>query len=383
MTEGDEETAPSSPPDDGIVAPAAMMAAAVGTGDRRRGVSNVVSVATVGLFALAVLYTLYIARVLILPIVLAVFLSFILWPLVRGLRRLYVPEALGALLVLTTLTASFGYGIYALSGPAASWLESAPQALYRIELRLRTVKQTVEDVEAATNRVEEIASGSDDPKRQEVTLRGPSLVSLMWTNAGGIIASCFIILVLAFFLLASGDLFLNKCLRVLPTRRDRYMLLAMARELQDTISGYLLTVTLINAALGVAVGVAMALCGLPNAVLWGVMAATFNFVPYIGSAVGITCVAAASLITFDTLSQAITPPAVYLMLTTLEAYLLTPAVLSRRFTLNPLVVLVSLLFWGWIWGVPGALLAMPIIVTLRIVCDYVPSLATIGEFLSN
>ena len=192
-----------------------------------------------------------------------------------------------------------------------------------------------------------------------------------------------VVLVLTYFLLASGDLFLRKCLSALRTKRDRQLLLEMARELQNNISGYLLTVSLINAGLGVAVAVLMALYGLPNALLWGALAFGLNFIPYIGATVGIGCVAAASLITFDTLGHAVAPPATYLALTTIEAYLVTPAVLSRRFTLNPVVVLIALLFWGWIWGIPGALIAMPILMTVKIVCDYVPSLATFGEFLSN
>jgi predicted PurR-regulated permease PerM len=198
-----------------------------------------------------------------------------------------------------------------------------------------------------------------------------------------VLAGIGVVLVLAYFLLASGDLFLRKCMNVLHTKRDRQLLLKMARELQDSISGYLLTVSLINAGLGVAVAVVMALYGLPNALLWGAIATVFNFVPYIGASVGIGCVAAASLITFDTLGHALAPPATYLALTTVEAYLVTPAVLSHRFTLNPVVVLIALLFWGWLWGIPGALIAVPILMTAKIVCDYVPSLATFGEFLSN
>lgn len=380
----------SEPPSDreeGVTAPAAVIAAALEpsapsaspTGAAERGTR----VAVIGLFVLAVLYTLFAARVLLLPIVLAVLLSFILWPVVRGLRRLRVPEALGALVVLAGMTLAVGYAFYALSGPAASWVATAPQALRRIEARLRVVKETVADVQEATSRVEQIATVVGGDAERVVALQGASLSSLLLASTSEVVATSVIILVLTYFLLASGDLFLRKCMRVLPTRRDRDLLEAMARELQESVSGYLFAVTLINAGLGVAVAAAMALVGLPNALLWGAIAATFNFVPYIGSAVGIACVAAASLVTFPTLDQALAPPAVYLLLTMVEAYLVTPAVLSRRFTLNPVVVLVGLLFWGWIWGIPGALIAMPLVMTIKIVCDYVPSLATVGEFLSN
>lgn len=374
---------PSPAADDGVTAPAAVIAAALEPAADAAGGGRAVRVAVVGLFALAVLYTLFAARILLLPIVLAILLSFILWPVVRALRRLRIPEALGALLVLAGMTVAAGYAVYALSGPATTWLAAAPQALRRIEQRLQVVKDTVADVQAATSRVEQIATVSGGDAPTVVAVQGASLSSLLLASTGEIIATGVIILVLAYFLLASGDLFLRKCLRVMPTRRDRDLLVAMAQELQNSISGYLFTVTLINAGLGVAVAAAMALLGLPNALLWGAIAAAFNFVPYIGAAVGIACVAAASLITFGTLGEAIVPPAVYLLLTTIEAYLVTPAVLSRRFTLNPVVVLVGLLFWGWIWGIPGALIAMPLVMTVKIVCDYVPALGTVGEFLSN
>lgn len=365
-----------------VTAPAAVIAAALEPATPARG-ERAVRVAIVGLFILAVLYTLFAARVLLLPIVLAILMSFILWPVVRGLRRLRVPEAVGALVVLVGMTLTVGYAVYALSGPAASWLATAPQALRRIETRLRVVKETVADVQAATSRVEQIATVGGGDAERVVAVQGASLSSLLLASTSEVVATSVIILVLAYFLLASGDLFLRKCMRVLPTRRDRDLLVAMARELQESISGYLFAVTLINAGLGVAVAAAMALLGLPNALLWGAIAAAFNFVPYIGSAVGIACVAAASLVSFPTLGEALLPPAVYVLLTTIEAYLVTPAVLSRRFTLNPVVVLVGLLFWGWIWGIPGALIAMPLVMTIKIVCDYVPSLATVGEFLSN
>ncbi len=372
--------------DDGVSTTAAILAAATESGDEFPGLSaraGTLSVAIVGLFVLALLYTLYVARALVLPIVLAVLLSFILWPIVRLLRTLRIPEGVGALIVVVGLASVIAYGAYALSGPAASWLAAAPQALQRIEVRLRTVRETVADMQETTTRVEQMANVGGDPKPVVAVQQGSSLSSLVIASTGQVLANFGVVLVLAYFLLASGDLFLNKCLHVMPTRRDRKMLLDMARQLQNHISGYLFTVSVINAGLGVAVAIVMALYGLPNALLWGALAAAFNFVPYIGAAVGIVCVAAASLITFNTLGHALAPPATYLALTTVEAYLVTPAVLSHRFTLNPVVVLVGLLFWGWIWGIPGALIAVPMLMTMKIVCDYVPSLSTLGEFLSS
>lgn len=370
-----------STPDDGVSAPVAVLASAAESAAELPPPERV-GFAVVGLFVLAVLYTLFIARVLILPIVLAILLSLVLWPIVRLLRRARIPEPLGALFVLLGIAAVTAYGVYALSGPASTWFAAAPQALRRIETRLRVVKETVADVQAATSRVEQMATVGE-PAKVVAVQGGSTWSSLILASTSEVLAGLGVILVLTYFLLASGDLFLRKCMRALPTRRDRQLLLAMATELQGHISGYLLTVSLINLGVGVGVAIAMAFYGLPNPLLWGALAATFNFVPYIGAGFGIACVAAASLITFDTLGQALAPPATYLAITTVEAYIVTPAVLSHRFTLNPVVVLIALLFWGWIWGVAGALLAMPMLMTAKIVCDYVPGLKTFGEFLSN
>jgi predicted PurR-regulated permease PerM len=210
---------------------------------------------------------------------LAILLSFILWPIVASSAVSTFRKRWG-IVVLLGLASVLGYRVYALSGPAASWIAAAPQALPRIEARLRVVKETVADVQEATNRVEQMATVGGNEKKQVVAVQqGPSLSSLLLASTWELLAGFGVILVLAYFLLASGDLFLRKFMHALPTRRDRQMLLKMARELQDHISGYLFTVTLINAGVGVGVAIAMAIYGLPNALLWGALAASFNFVP--------------------------------------------------------------------------------------------------------
>lgn len=338
-------------------------------------------IALVGLFGLAVLYTLFVARVLLLPVVLAILTRFILWPIVRGLKRLRIPEGLGALIVLAGLGAGFAWGAYALSGPAAIWLQAAPQALRRIEARVRVVKETVQDVRQATDRVEKLATVGDEPP--VVAVQGPGLATILLTGTWNVAATAGMVLILTYALLASGDLFLRKLITALPTFREKKRVVAMSREMQDSISAYLLTVSLINAGLGVAVALAMYGLGMPNPMLWGVLAATLNYIPYLGAATGIAIVAAVSLITFDTLGRAAAAPGAYLLLAAVEGYLVTPLIHSRRFTLNPVVVLLGLFFWGSIWGIPGALLAVPLLVTLRILCDYVPSLHVVGEFLGS
>jgi predicted PurR-regulated permease PerM len=341
-----------------------------------------IAVAVTGLFVLGVLYTLYFARVVVLPVVLASLLSFILSPIVRWLRRRGLPDAVGALAVLAVLSSASIYGAYTLSAPAIEWLDTAPQAFRRIEDRLRFVRSTVAEVTETTDRMEKLAGVSDDDTRV-VTVRGKRLSEILFAGTWNFIAAMGIVLILAYFFLASGDLFLRKLVRAVPRLSDKKRAVEIARSIEDSVSAYLFTVSLINAGLGLAVGAALWWAGMPNPVLWGVVAAMANFVPYVGQVVAIAFVAAVAVLSFDSLGQALVPPALYFVFNTVEAYLVTPVILSRRFTLNPVTVLLGLLFWGWIWGIPGALLAVPLLVTFKILCDNLKALQPIGELLGG
>lgn len=338
--------------------------------------------ALIGLFVLAVLYTLHFARVLIEPIVLAALLSFLLAPVVRLLRRVGVPEGLGALAVLLVITVGCVYSAYTLSAPAAEWLDAAPNAFNRLESRLRSIKNTVAEVTETTARVEKLAGVAEDGPHV-VTVRGKRLGEILLGEVWNFMALLGIVLVLAYFLLASGDLFLRKLVRAVPRFSDKKRAVEIARAIEESVSAYLLAVSLINAGLGVAVGTTLWLVGMPNPVLWGVVAMVANFIPYLGAATAITFVGAVAVISFDSLGQALVPPALYLFLNTVEAYIVTPLILSRRFTLNPVAVLLGLLFWGWIWGIPGALLAVPLLVSFKILCDHLESLHAIGDLLGG
>jgi predicted PurR-regulated permease PerM len=190
-------------------------------------------------------------------------------------------------------------------------------------------------------------------------------------------------LVLLYLLLASGDLFLQKLVHVMPTLGDKKRAVEISHEIQQNISNYLLSVTLINVGLGVIVSGGLYFMGVPNAVMWGIFVAILNFVPYFGPVAGITLLAAVGILTFETsLWRALLPPAWYLLLHLLETNLVTPVLLGRRFTLNPVVIFVSLIFWTWLWGVPGALLSLPILVSIKVISDHIPALSSVSEVLS-
>jgi predicted PurR-regulated permease PerM len=340
------------------------------------------SIAITGLFVLAILYTIYFARAFLLPIVIAVLLDFLLSPVIRGLKRLRIPEPVGAALVVLTLLGVLGGGVYSLAGPAQTWMARAPQSLERLQTRLRELRQPVEEVTRTAERVEaatEVRKGGTP----EVVVRGPRLSERLFGSTQLFVASALETLVLLYFLLAVGDLFLQKLIRVLPQFKDKKMAVSIARETEASISTYLFTVTLVNLGLGAVVTLVMLAVGMPNAVLWGALAALAEFIPYLGSATLLGTLALAGLVTFPSIGHALLVPASYLAVNVVQSNFVTPVILGRRLTLNPVAILVGLIFWWWMWGVAGAFIAVPLLATLKIFCDHIESLAPIGEFLGD
>jgi predicted PurR-regulated permease PerM len=198
-----------------------------------------------------------------------------------------------------------------------------------------------------------------------------------------LLSSIGVILFLTYFLLASGDLFLQKLVGVLPQLKDKKTAVRIVRDTQTQISRYLVTTTMINTGVGIATGIALGLVGMPNPVLWGVVAALLNFVPYIGGLVNTIILTLAAFLTFDDVSQALLVPVIFTAVNILEGNLITPMVLGRRMRLNTVAVFIGLIFWWYLWGIPGAILAVPMMATIKIACDHIAALAPVGEFLAE
>lgn len=341
-----------------------------------------------GLLLLAVLTLLYLARDLVLPIVAALILSLVFLPLVRGMKKIFIPVPLGAGLVVLGLLAGLVGGIYNLADPASEWLDKAPQSLREIDSKLRRVTGSVHNVATATAQVQDITEkltngGETKKKPREVIVKEPTIAGAFFYGAKDFTVSTISTLVLLYFLLASGDLFLRKTIAVTPRFSDKKRAVDIAEQVEAAVSRYLFTVAFINVCLGCAVTLAMYLLGVPNPVLWGVMVCTLNFIPYIGDIISFSVLTVVGLLTFDQLWQSLLVPGVFYLLTAIEGYLITPIIVSRRLSLNPVVIILSVLFWGWMWGVAGALLAVPILVALKTVCDRVDSLHVFGEYLGE
>ncbi|CAO3413663.1 AI-2E family transporter [Azospirillum doebereinerae] len=341
--------------------------------------------AVVGLFVIALLFTLYFGRDVLLPIMLALILSFLLRPLVRALYRLGIPEGLGAAVMVLLVFGGWGLAVYTLSTPAAEWVNRMPRVLHELEFKLGDIRTGIERAREASRQIEQITSSGGDASgpAREVVVRGPTLIEQVVSQIESLLANVVILLVLLYFFLARGRNSLEALIGTMRSVDDRVHYAMVAATLQQNIAVYLLTITVINAMLGLATGVVMWMWGLPNPALWGVLVALANYIPFIGPAVMTGVLFLVSVLTFDGLGTIILPPLSFVAITTIEGNFLTPMIVGRRLSLNPIAVFVSILFWGWLWGIPGALLAVPILAILKILFDAHEPMKPIGALLGE
>jgi predicted PurR-regulated permease PerM len=334
---------------------------------------------------LAVLYSLYFARSFLIPIAFAVLLDFLLSPAVRALGRFRIPTPLGASAMVLGLIGLIVLSIYGLAGPVQTWTEKAPEALASAQREVRSILRPIERVITRTaEQVESAASSvSSAPKPPEVVVRGSTMSSRIFGSTQRFLAKLLEVVILLFFLLAGGDLFLQKVIRVLPHLHDKMKAVKIAREIESSVSTFLLTALAINVAEGAVVAVAMKVLGMPNPVLWGVMVTVFEFIPYLGAAAATVILGIAGLATFGTLGHALLVPGSFLLVNLFWANFVSPSLIGQRLALNPVAILIGLAFWFWIWGIPGAFIAVPLIATFKICCDHIDVLAPVGEFLGR
>lgn len=330
----------------------------------------------------AVLFGMYFGRGLFMPIAIALVLSLTLSPIVRTASRRGLPAGLTASVLVVGLAATLLVGSLTLTQPIMDWIDDAPSIGRQLRDRLESIRKPVEAVNEAGKEVQKIAE-SEDPTVQEVSVRQPGLLNRAANHVAGIGATILVTFGLTLYMLAYSSTFYEKVVRVLPRLSDKKRALRIAYDVERIVSRYLLTVASINVALGIIIGISMWLAGMPNPILWGLAAMLLNFLPYIGAAVGVLVSAAVALVTFDSILQALVAPLVYLCVTALEGNFITPAILGRRLELNPVAILLSVLLWGFVWGVIGILIAVPLLVVLKVFCDHVDGLHGLGEFLSG
>ncbi|GAA5482415.1 AI-2E family transporter [Haloferula sargassicola] len=363
---------------------------------------NVISVSQVGLFVLVGAWVLHETKSVLLPVVLAALVSLVLYPVYRLFRQVRIPRMLASLLTVAGLMGLLGFGAYQLSEPGEQWMDSINRDVVarRLQEVFRPVKQVQSEIKRMASKMEAVtqaadqkvpedgqedaesndASGDDMQVAIEVTGStapaadpeddtGPVRVQiqedpldtvLAGTQDFGVAAVAFLFIVL--FGLAYGN-------RIVRRLSEEEHTAAILERMGEDVARYLFTITAINFCLGLAIGLAMWALGMPNPALWGVLGMVLNFIPYLGALIGTGIVFLAAAATFETPGHVLIVPVAYFALTAIEGNLITPMVLGERFRLNPLIVFLWIFAWAGFWGVAGMLIAMPALVTFKIVCE--------------
>ena len=334
-----------------------------------------------GLFALALLAAVYVAAEIVLPLVLAVVLKLLLQPAMRLLERWHVPRILAALLLILAVFGTIvGLGA-ALAGPASTWAAKLPEGIPRLQERLSFLQAPINTLQRFLQQVEDYGQPAGAPAA--VSEGGSTLMTKLFTGTRNFASGFFTTILFLLFLLVSGDTFLRRLVEIMPSFSNKRQAVDISQQIESDISAYLVTITLMSAAVGIATAMVMWLTGVGDPILWGAVAFLLNFVPILGPVLGVVIFLLAGLLTNDTLWQALLPAGLYLGIHLIEGETITPMLLAKRFTLNPVLVIISLVFWFWMWGAPGAILSVPMLAITKIICDRIRPLAAFGHFLEG
>jgi predicted PurR-regulated permease PerM len=334
-----------------------------------------------GLFFLAVLVTCYFGQPIVVPVVMAFFLKMLLQPIVRILARCKIPRPIAALLAMLLLAlVLIGLGV-ALSMPAASWGKALTEGFPRLEQKLQPLQGPIRGLQEFLTKAEQAAGGGKDATPVAVERIG--IFGLVFSGTRAALEGMLTTGIVLFFLMLSGDTFLRRGVEIMPNFEHKRRAVEISQQVESDISIYLSTIIIMNLLVGIAVGIEMWLCGMPDPLLWAAVAFTLNFVPILGPFVGMGLFVLVGFMQFDEFGLALLPAVLYLATHIIEGELVTPAILARRFTLNPVAVIISIIFWYWMWGVPGAVLAVPMLAICKIICDRIKPLMAFGHFLEG
>ena len=341
---------------------------------------HLLQVAT-GILILLSLYTLSISSPVLIPLTLAVLISMLLAPVMGVFDSLHVPRPLSAAIVMALFVGGLSIGAYGLSGPARDWLQKLPESGAKINSMLKSIKQPFQQIQAATEELASTTTRARPVTTQRVQLSTPGLTERLVGGGAQVAATISVVFVLVYFLLSAGDTFLRKLVTVIPTLRDKRKTVEIIRNIESDISFYLVMMLMVNAGLGLGVAAITAVLGIPDPLLWGTLTTVLSFAPYIGELAIAVALFVASMVTFDTLSQSLIAPIAYLLMMS-TVHLAIPFIVRRRLLLNPVAIFVGIIFLGWIWGIPGALLAVPLLASFKTVCERVGPLNPIAAFLT-
>jgi predicted PurR-regulated permease PerM len=325
----------------------------------------------------------YFARDVLIPIVLSVLVALVLRPLLRKLQRLRIPTVAASFFIVATLAILSVVGIATLAGQGQNWLASAPSTVKQVRSMLSSGAGPIKDLQKATEAVRDLAQPNQNKETMPVEVQSSDAAFTILGASGRIFGGLVIVLVLAFFLLAFSDTLLKQAVNSRPSWSEKRNVVQLIQNVESGISRYLATITVINIGLGVVTACALWLLGIPNPVLWGVMAGTLNYVPHVGAFACMAVLFFVGAVAHESLWYGVGTAVLFSIITSVESYLVTPFVLSRSLQLSPLAVIVAILLFGWMWGIAGGLMAAPLLAVVKIVCDQFNSLRGMGAILGG
>lgn len=334
-----------------------------------------------GIFIIMAFAVLTYGRAFFVPIIMAILLALVFSPLRRTMERWKISASVAAGVISFSFLALVLGVMFIISSSLQSWLmeyrELIPRAVEKIEILTGTVQPVIE----ATEELENLSKSAEGV--QEVVVKEPDTMSSLASITPLIIGQIVLAFALMVFLLASGEMFYEKLVKVIPRIQDKQRAVKIFSNIESQLSQYLLTITLINLGLGVAVGLSMWALGMPDPVLFGVLAFLLNFIPYLGGAFGVALSFLVGLLTFDSLGAAVLPALVYWGLTSIEGQFVTPVLLGRKLKLNAVIVFLSVAFWAWLWSIMGMFLATPLLIVIKVFSDNMPDGKLLSVFLAE
>jgi predicted PurR-regulated permease PerM len=338
-----------------------------------------------GLLFIAIIAAMYFARDFLLPVVLALFIAITLRPGIRLLAKNGIPPWLAASIFVIVLVIAGLSAFYLLSGPVASWIDEVPQLSQTFSEKFSGLRSSLDALTNLSEKLQSASASVDTAAVQEVMVREPALPALLAMLTGypiQFLITLIATLVISVFLMASGDLFYQKLVRILPTLTERKRALHIVYDIENEVSAYVLTLSAINAGLGIIIAVTFHILGMPLPYLWGLIVFLLNFIPYVGAVSGAALSGFMAVVTFDSLAYAIFVPLAYSLWSLAESEIVKPQILGHRLQMNAVAILLSLAFWTWLWGIAGAAIAVPLLVTIKVFCEHIDGLSGLGEFIA-
>jgi predicted PurR-regulated permease PerM len=334
------------------------------------------------LAAIAICAALFVGRTFLLPIAAALVFSVVLAPICNIIEWFRIPRPIAALFTLIFAGAIAYAGFSLIAQPAARWVENAPSTIARAERQLARLREPLKPLQDISKEVDGLQIVPDvGPAPRSVVLQTPGFTETLLASAQTIAVQTGFVLLLAYFFLVTRREFRLKLIAFQPTLRQRVRTARVFRDMKRRVSGYIVLFSIINITVGTATGLACWQLGLPEPAMWGGIAAILNFIPFVGPTITIGLLGLAGLATFDNLLTAFLPMLAFIAISFVEANAVTPTVMGRRMTLNPLAIILSVSFWTWIWGPVGGLISLPLLIMFKVICDHMPTFSVIGALI--